>query len=75
MIVPAANTDWPITLPNRVDAVRVEFTAGYSAPALIPEPIRTAILFGVVHLFENRDGGEMPAAFYHLLDPWRIVWF
>ena len=54
----------------------IDFTAGYDAadPAAVPMPIRMAILVGTAHYYENRGDvpAEMPAAFYRLLDPFRL---
>ena len=57
----------------------IDYTAGYDAadPAAVPMMIRMAILVGVAHYYENRGDvpAEMPAAFYRLLDPWRLWTF
>jgi uncharacterized phiE125 gp8 family phage protein len=54
----------------------IDYTAGYddADPAAIPMPIRQAILVGTAHYYENRGDvpAEMPAAFYRLLDPFRL---
>ena len=54
----------------------IDFTAGYDAadPAAVPMPIRMAILVGTAHYYENRGDvpADMPAAFYRLLDPFRL---
>ena len=42
---------WPATA-SRPDAVKIRFTAGSDT---VPEPIRTAILARVLHLYDNRD--------------------
>jgi len=65
--------------------VQVEFTAGYGSPAeppaaavvaAIPQPIISAILLTVGHLYENRGDAvaELPPAAQWLLDPYRIMW-
>jgi uncharacterized phiE125 gp8 family phage protein len=57
----------------------IDYTAGYddADPAAIPMPIRQAILVGTAHYYENRGDvpAEMPAAFYRLLDPYRLWTF
>jgi uncharacterized phiE125 gp8 family phage protein len=57
----------------------IDFTAGYDAadPAAVPMPIRMAILVGTAHYYENRGDvpADMPAAFYRLLDPFRLWTF
>jgi uncharacterized phiE125 gp8 family phage protein len=54
----------------------IDFTAGWDAAdsAAVPTPIRMALLVGVAHYYENRGDvpAEMPAAFYRLLDPFRL---
>jgi Phage gp6-like head-tail connector protein len=57
----------------------IDYTAG-NDPAdlsIIPAPIRHAILIGAANAYENRGdiAAEMPAAFYRLLDPWRLWTF
>jgi uncharacterized phiE125 gp8 family phage protein len=57
----------------------IDYTAGYddADPAAVPMPIRQAILVGTAHYYENRGDvpAEMPAAFYRLLDPFRLWTF
>jgi uncharacterized phiE125 gp8 family phage protein len=57
----------------------IDYTAGYddADPAAVPMPIRQAILIGTAHYYENRGdvSAEMPAAFYRLLDPYRLWTF
>jgi uncharacterized phiE125 gp8 family phage protein len=57
----------------------IDYTAGYDDgdPDAVPMPIRTAILIGTAHYYENRGDvpAEMPAAFYRLLDPYRLWTF
>jgi len=54
----------------------IDYTAGWDGtdPASVPMPIRMALLVGVAHYYENRGDvpAEMPAAFYRLLDPFRL---
>ena len=57
----------------------IDYTAGYddADPSAVPMPIRTAIMIGTAHYYENRGDvpAEMPAAFYRLLDPYRLWTF
>ncbi len=57
----------------------IDYTAGNDPadPASMPAPIRHAILIGAANAYENRGdvAAEMPAAFYRLLDPWRLWTF
>lgn len=74
-LVPAAGRAWPDT-QDRINAVEVEFTAGYPA-SQIPEPIAQWILLAVGDLYDNRarssDRPVVPQNFADaLLDTYRI---
>jgi uncharacterized phiE125 gp8 family phage protein len=60
-------------------SMRIDYTAGWSDddPTAIPANILVAIMVGVAHYYENRGdaAAEMPAAFYRLLDPYRLWTF
>ena len=45
---------WPATV-DRWDAIEVNFTAGYSAPFLVPMVAKQAMLLLIGYYFENRD--------------------
>ena len=51
-LLPAVGTSWPEAL-DRVNAVQVEYTAGY-ADSAIPSPIKSWILLAVGDLYEQR---------------------
>jgi uncharacterized phiE125 gp8 family phage protein len=57
----------------------IDYTAGYddSDPAMVPAPIRHAILIGTAFYYEQRGdtAADMPAAFFRLLDPYRLWTF
>lgn len=61
-------TYWPLTQPGKVNAVEVDFVAGFGAnSAGVPELLRQAILMLVAHWYENREavgsvGQEVPLA-------------
>lgn len=59
MIVPAAGQAWPQTMPNRMDAVKVTYVAGYGDPENVPAALRQAILLLVDHWYSNRSAVEM----------------
>lgn len=69
---------WPATQPERADAVRVTFTAGYGVdPDLVPAPLRAAVLLLTGDLYENREAGGAKAlsenpTVQRLLSPYRI---
>lgn len=70
----------PALLPRiPQQSMRIEYFAGYddTDPLAVPTPIRHAILVGTAHLYESRGDTDavMPAAFYHLLDPYRLWTF
>ena len=59
LLLPAFDTDWPDTRADTPGAVRIEFLAGYGPAATdVPPQIRTAILYRVADMFENRGGGD-----------------
>jgi uncharacterized phiE125 gp8 family phage protein len=57
----------------------IDYTAGYddADPAMVPAPIRHAILIGTAHYYETRGDtdADMPAAFFRLLDAFRLWTF
>jgi len=53
-IRPAYGTQWPATLDDE-GAVRIQFVAGYGAPAAVPETIKQAIKLLVGHWHINRE--------------------
>jgi uncharacterized phiE125 gp8 family phage protein len=68
---------WPATATHRTAAF-VEYIAGYASPALVPEPIRQAILMTVGHFFANREdvitgtiAAALPRSAESLLWPFR----
>lgn len=71
---------WPSTELDKVNAVEVEFIAGYGASgAAVPNPIRLAIIHLASHWFENREPYStnqhytIPATFEYLLMPYRFL--
>ena len=77
-IVPAYGEEWPATL-DTINAVTVEFTAGYGATsASVPAPLRHWILLAIGEMYENRNASaERPAIrsqfVDHLLDPYIVL--
>lgn len=71
-IVPADG--WPKT-DDTVNAVTVEYTAGYGAPADVPEAIKHAILLQVERLFDRNPDTDRSLAIVasNLLWPYRQV--
>lgn len=55
-VAPAYGTSWPVTRTDTLNAVSVEFTAGYGTTgAAVPETIRHAIELLVAHWHEFRE--------------------
>jgi len=74
-LVPAVGRAWPAT-QDRVNAVEVEYTAGYPDSA-IPTPIRQWILLAIGDMYANRErSADKPAVPQHfadtLLDTYKI---
>ena len=59
MIVPAPGQPWPQTMPNKMDAVKVTYVAGYGDPENVPAALKQAILLLVDHWYSNRSAVEM----------------
>lgn len=79
-VVPAYAASWP-SARDVPDAVSVEFTCGYGAPAAVPEAIRRAVLLLVGTLYANRESvapvamQEVPHTVQWLLGPYRVLRF
>lgn len=68
---------WPSTF-SRDDAVTITYVCGFgNAAADVPQPIRSAALLLIAHLFENRSAvteaamATLPLAVHYLLEPYR----
>ena len=59
LIVPAPGQPWPQTMPNKMDAVKVTYVAGYGDPENVPAALKQAILLLVDHWYSNRSAVEM----------------
>lgn len=82
MIVLEGDAQFPLTDEDKINAVEIEFVAGYGASAAaVPSPIRLAITHLVCHWFENREPFKdsafqmrpVPQTFELLLMPWRFL--
>jgi uncharacterized phiE125 gp8 family phage protein len=68
---------WPVTLDNKLQAVRITLTLGYAASTDIPEDVKHAILVLVKELFDNggetvgMDINEVPNTVRSLTAPYR----
>lgn len=61
-LVPAPGKAWPATQAGRINAVAVNYTAGYGATAAdVPAPIKHWLLLAMGDLYANRErSGEQP---------------
>lgn len=79
-VVPAPNVTWPDT-QDRINAVWVNFTAGYGTTAAdVPRPLRQWILLAVGDMYSRRNRSAekavVPQDFADsLLEPYRIMRF
>lgn len=69
----AHGKSWPSVTLQPVNAVRIQFVAGYGAAAAVPESVKTAIKLFVAHRFENPETDIVPDAVHALLWPERVV--
>jgi len=53
-IRPAYSETWPDTRAE-IDAVRVEFTAGYADADSVPDPLKVGMKMLLTHMYENRS--------------------
>lgn len=75
-----ASGAWPATADEKVNAVEIEYIAGYgSSASAVPSPIRLAITHLVSHWFENREPFSavqlnlVPTTFEMILMPYRFL--
>jgi uncharacterized phiE125 gp8 family phage protein len=79
-ILPLPGEEWPATQPDRVDAVSINFTAGYGpTSATVPHRVKQAIKLLVAHWFKNREAvltgtisKELELAVHSLLNQIRV---
>lgn len=77
-LVPAVGAAWPSTQDGAINAVTVNYTAGFGATAAaVPAPIRHWLLLAVAEMYETRSASaERPVVrnefVDHLLAPYRV---
>jgi uncharacterized phiE125 gp8 family phage protein len=77
-VVPVSGYAWPASLAT-INAVTMQFRAGYVGTATVPAPIKLAIMLLAGHWYENREAvtaaslTEMPIAVYQLIAPFRRI--
>jgi uncharacterized phiE125 gp8 family phage protein len=78
--IESGDDGWPATL-DRIAAVRIRFIAGFGDDVTdLPEPLRTAIMMHVGHLFEHRESvmlgtgfvTEVPQGYDDLIRDYRV---
>ncbi|MDB5597383.1 MAG: hypothetical protein JWM36_4344 [Hyphomicrobiales bacterium] len=79
-LIAGATNGWPSTA-DAVNAVRVQFVAGYGAAASVPVSIKQAMKLLVGHWYASREavdasgrGSELPFGVIALISPYRL-WF
>lgn len=73
-ISPAYGKVWP-TSRTQMNAVEIRFVCGYGLAAVVPYPIKAALLLLIQH-FEQRDANaKLVEAAENLLSPYRAVRF
>lgn len=69
---------WPSDMIGGVDGVRVQYVAGYTNGAAVPQPIRQWLLLRVGEMYRDREAsiiGDTAARLHHadrMLDAWRV---
>ena len=53
-IVPAYGEIWP-SVRNEINAITIEYVAGYADADAVPQAIKQALLLHIGHMFENRE--------------------
>ncbi|RJG06253.1 hypothetical protein D3870_09730 [Noviherbaspirillum cavernae] len=64
-LLPATGRSWPATL-GQINAVRIQFTAGYENAAEVPQAIRQWMLLLIGTLYENRESVIVGASIQEL---------
>ena len=59
-LVPAYGTEWPVTR-DQINAVAVQYVAGYANATAVPEPIKAWIKLTLSAMFENREAESYSA--------------
>ena len=54
-IIPAYGVSWPSVRSDTLNAVEIQFTAGYGAAADVPAAIKNGMLLLIANAYENRE--------------------
>jgi uncharacterized phiE125 gp8 family phage protein len=76
-VLPGFGMSWPVFTPYPATPIRIRFVAGY---AVLPEPIKQALLLLVGHWYENREAtgtakDQTAFSVHALLSPYRVEVF
>lgn len=64
---------WPSVSLRPINAVKIQYIAGYGDSTDVPENVKLAMMVFIAHRFENPEQQDIPEAFYNLLWPDRMV--
>lgn len=80
-IILAYDQSWP-TNRGFTNDVKIRFLAGYASAALVPGPLKSAMLLIIGHLYENREEvitgtmvTNLPKGSEYLMNPYRLFTF
>jgi uncharacterized phiE125 gp8 family phage protein len=80
IVEPKDNAEWPVA-DDRIDAIKITYTAGFGAAADVPAGVRHALLMLIAHWYENRAAAseaavrEIPVAVAALIGNERVGWY
>jgi uncharacterized phiE125 gp8 family phage protein len=69
-IIPAYGATWPSVRADTLNAVEIQFVAGYGAASAVPQTIRNGMLLLVANWYENREQGVIGSSVAEL--PWGV---
>lgn len=79
-VMPAYGKSWP-SVRSQLDAVQIDFTAGWAAAEAVPPAIKQWVLMRVAAYYENREAWTLGQSIQRnsfvdrLLDRWRVPSF
>jgi hypothetical protein len=62
LVAPAPLRSWPVVQVGKLQAVKIDFTAGYGGAAAVPEQAKAAMQLCLSYWYENRGDGTDPTA-------------
>ena len=69
-IIPAYGTTWPSVRADTLNAVEIQFTAGYGAASAVPACLKSGMLLLIANAYENREQAVIGAIATEL--PWGV---